>query len=312
MLDKNPKIYIAGHTGMVGSSLLRYLEARNYSNTVVRTHSELDLTNNTDVQDFFEAEKPEIVILAAAKVGGIKANNTYPVEFLSQNLLIQTNVLEHSYKTGVKKFVYLGSSCMYPRECAQPIKEEYLLTGPLEPTNEAYAIAKISGLRLAQYYTREYGMQTLNVIPCGLYGTNDHYEPEKSHVITATIKKLTDAIENNQDEIIMWGSGSPLREFMHIDDFPGALFYLMENWDTADHINIGSGEEISIKDLTKLIADLTQYKGKIAWDTSMPDGMPRKFLDTSKLRQLGYKPTITFEDGLERTIAEYVLLKRGM
>ena len=312
MLNKNTKIYVAGHTGMVGSAILRYLELNSFSNVVVRTHAELDLTNNAAVKNFFEVEKPELVVLAAAKVGGIKSNNTFPVEFLSQNLLIQTNVLEYSYKTGVKKFVYLGSSCMYPRECVQPIKEEYLLTGPLEPTNEAYAIAKISGLRLAQYYTREYGMQTLNVIPCGLYGTNDHYEPEKSHVITATIKKLIDAIENNQDEIIMWGSGSPLREFMHIDDFPGALFYLIETWNTAEHINIGSGEEISIKDLTKLIADLTQYKGKVVWDTSMPDGMPRKFLDTSKLRQLGYKPTITFEDGLKRTIAEYVLLKRGM
>ncbi|MCH8234062.1 MAG: GDP-L-fucose synthase [Bacteroidetes bacterium] len=304
-MNKNTKIYISGHRGMVGSAIRRKLEAEGYSNLVFRTSSQLDLREQYAVKSFFESEKPEYVFLAAAKVGGIMANSRYKADFLYDNLMIQTNVIHESYKSGVKKLLFLGSSCIYPKHCPQPMKEEYLLTGPLEETNDAYAIAKISGIKMCQAYREQYGCNFISVMPTNLYGPNDNYDLENSHVLPALIRKFHEAKVENKPSVTIWGTGSPLREFLHADDLADACLFLMNNYDEADHINVGVSKEISIKNLALLIKDKVGFEGKLEFDTSKPDGTPRKMMDSSKIYSLGWKPSITLDEGLTRTISDY-------
>ncbi len=304
-MNKNTKIYISGHRGMVGSAIRRKLEAEGYSNLVFRTSSQLDLRDQYAVKSFFESEKPEYVFLAAAKVGGIMANSRYKADFLYDNLIIQTNVIHESYKSGVKKLLFLGSSCIYPKHCLQPMKEEYLLTGPLEETNDAYAIAKISGIKMCQAYREQYGCNFISVMPTNLYGPNDNYDLENSHVLPALIRKFHEAKVENKPSVTIWGTGSPLREFLHADDLADACLFLMNNYDEADHINVGVSKEISIKNLALLIKDKVGFEGKLEFDTSKPDGTPRKMMDSSKIYSLGWKPSITLDEGLTRTISDY-------
>ena len=304
-MNKNTKIYISGHRGMVGSAIRRKLEAEGYSNLVFRTSSQLDLRDQYAVKSFFESEKPEYVFLAAAKVGGIMANSRYKADFLYDNLMIQTNVIHESYKSGVKKLLFLGSSCIYPKHCLQPMKEEYLLTGPLEETNDAYAIAKISGIKMCQAYREQYGCNFISVMPTNLYGPNDNYDLENSHVLPALIRKFHEAKVENKPSVTIWGTGSPLREFLHADDLADACLFLMNNYDEADHINVGVSKEISIKNLALLIKDKVGFEGKLEFDTSKPDGTPRKIMDSSKIYSLGWKPAITLDEGLTRTISDY-------
>lgn len=308
-MNKNDRIYIAGHQGMVGSAILRGLEREGYNSLVTVPREELDLTCAESVEDFFAQKKPDYVFLTAAKVGGIQANIDQPVEFLRENLMIQNNVIDQCYKHKVKKLLFLGSSCIYPRECPQPMKEEYLMTGPLEPTNEGYALAKIAGVRLVQYYNFQYGLKSICPVSCNLYGPNDSFDFDKSHVLSALVRRFVDAIDEENYEVALWGSGAARREFMHVDDLVRALFFLMEKWDSAEIINVGWGTDVSIKELATLIAEKTNYPGKIIWDTSRPDGMPRKCLDVSKLRALGFRPTISLQDGIEAVIKEYRSLK---
>lgn len=308
-MNKNDRIYIAGHQGMVGSAILRGLEREGYNSLFTIPREELDLTCAESVEDFFAQKKPDYVFLTAAKVGGIQANIDQPVEFLRENLMIQNNVIDQCYKHKVKKLLFLGSSCIYPRECPQPMKEEYLMTGPLEPTNEGYALAKIAGVRLVQYYNFQYGLKGICPVSCNLYGPNDSFDFDKSHVLSALVRRFVDAIDEENYEVALWGSGAARREFMHVDDLVRALFFLMEKWDSAEIINVGWGEDISIKELATLITEKTNYPGKIIWDTSKPDGMPRKCLDVSKLRALGFRPTISLQDGIEAVIKEYRSLK---
>jgi len=308
-MNKKDSIFIAGHKGMVGSAIMRALQKRGYSNIIIATKQELDLRDSKSVEIFFKQKSPDYVFLAAAKVGGIHANMLYPGDFLYDNLMLQNNVIHQAYKTGVKKLVFLGSSCIYPKDCPQPIKEEYLMTGPLEPTNEGYALAKIAGLRLAQYYHKQYGLNCINPMPCNLYGTNDSFDPDNSHVLSALVRKFVDATDENKKEVVLWGSGIAKREFMHVDDLSQALLFLVDKWDSLEIINVGCGTDISIKDLAKLIANKVEYTGKIVWDTSMPDGMLRKCLDVSKLQSLGFRPSITLEDGIDQVIEEYRNLK---
>ena len=305
-MNKNTKIYISGHRGMVGSAIRRKLEAEGYSNLVFRTSSQLDLRDQYAVKSFFESEKPEYVFLAAAKVGGIMANSRYKADFLYDNLIIQTNVIHESYKSGVKKLLFLGSSCIYPKHCLQPMKEEYLLTGPLEETNDAYAIAKISGIKMCQAYREQYGCNFISVMPTNLYGPNDNYDLENSHVLPALIRKFHEAKVENKPSVTIWGTGSPLREFLHADDLADACLFLMNNYDEADHINVGVSKEISIKNLALLIKDKVGFEGKLEFDTSKPDGTPRKMMDSSKIYSLGWKPSITLDEGLTRTISDYI------
>ena len=290
---------------MVGSAIRRKLEAEGYSNLVFRTSSQLDLRDQYAVKSFFESEKPEYVFLAAAKVGGIMANSRYKADFLYDNLIIQTNVIHESYKSGVKKLLFLGSSCIYPKHCLQPMKEEYLLTGPLEETNDAYAIAKISGIKMCQAYREQYGCNFISVMPTNLYGPNDNYDLENSHVLPALIRKFHEAKVENKPSVTIWGTGSPLREFLHADDLADACLFLMNNYDEADHINVGVSKEISIKNLALLIKDKVGFEGKLEFDTSKPDGTPRKMMDSSKIYSLGWKPSITLDEGLTRTISDY-------
>ncbi len=290
---------------MVGSAIKRKLEAKGYSNIIFRTYQEVDLSNQETVKSFFEYEKPEYVFLAAAKVGGIMANSRYKADFLYDNLMIQANVIHESYKSGVKKLLFLGSSCIYPKHCPQPMKEEYLLTGPLEETNDAYAIAKISGIKMCQSYRQQYECNFISVMPTNLYGPNDNYDPESSHVLPALIRKFHEARVESKPSVTIWGSGSPLREFLHADDLAAACLFLMDNYDEAEHINVGAGKEISIKDLALLIKDKTGYEGKLEFDTSKPDGTPRKLMDSSKIYSLGWKPAISLDEGLTRTISDY-------
>lgn len=306
---KKSKIYIAGHNGMVGSAIFRMLKEKGFNNIATRASSELDLRDCIAVRTFFEKEKPEYVFLAAAKVGGIKANMQYPVDFLYDNLMIQNNIIYQSYKTGVRKLIFLGSSCIYPKDCPQPMKEEYLMTGPLEPTNEGYALAKIAGLRLVQYCNKQHGLNCLNSMPCNLYGTNDSFDPNNSHVLAALVRKFVDATDENKKEVVLWGRGIARREFMNVDDLAQALLFLIEKWDSPEIINVGSGADISIKELAELIANKVKYTGKIVWDTSMPDGMLRKCLDVSKLHSLGFCSSIALEDGIDQVINEYRSLK---
>lgn len=307
-MDKNSKIYVAGHRGLVGSALKRRLESKGYSNLILRTHKELDLANQQEVNEFFEREKPEYVFLAAAKVGGILANNTYPAEFIYENLMIEANIIHASYRYGVKKLLFLGSSCIYPKLAPQPLKEEYLLTGPLEETNEAYAIAKIAGIRLCKHYNQQYGTNFISVMPTNLYGPNDNFDLETSHVMPALIRKFYEAKINNEPEVIVWGTGKPLREFLHVDDMADACVYLMENFnmdDIGEFVNIGVGKDITIGELAELIKEIVGFKGEIRRDLSKPDGTPQKLLDVTKLNSLGWKAKISLKDGIKQTYECY-------
>jgi GDP-L-fucose synthase len=303
-VEKHSKIYIAGHRGMVGSAILRCLEQDGYKHFVLRSSKEVDLRKQQAVNDLFEKEKPEYVFLAAAKVGGIVANNTYRAEFLYDNLAIQNNVIHAAWKTGVKKLLFLGSSCIYPKLAPQPLKEEYLLTGPLEPTNEPYAIAKIAGIKLCDAYRAQYGSHFVSVMPTNLYGPNDNYDPESSHVLAALLRKFHDAKEKNAPEVIVWGTGTPRREFLHADDLAAACLFLMESYDEAGLVNIGVGEDITIRELAELIGEITGYSGKILYDPTRPDGTPRKLMDVSKIHSLGWKAQIPLREGIEKVYRE--------
>ena len=303
-MNKQDKIYIAGHRGMVGSAILRNLEAAGYSNFVLRTSSELDLRNQQAVADFFEAEKPDYVFLAAAKVGGIIANNTYRADFIYENMMIQSNVIHQAYVHQVKKLLFLGSSCIYPKMAPQPLKEEYLLTGLLEPTNEPYAIAKIAGIKMCDAYRSQYGCNFISVMPTNLYGPNDNYDLKNSHVLPALLRKFITAKNSGAPTVNLWGTGSPKREFLHADDLAAACVYLMESYDAEGLVNIGVGEDVSILELAQLVQKIVGYEGTIQTDPSKPDGTPRKLMDVSKLTGLGWKATISLEEGIQRVYEE--------
>jgi GDP-L-fucose synthase len=300
-LSNSDKIFVAGHRGMVGSALMRRFQAEGFLNLVTRDRSELPLMDESAVVRFFIEEKPAVVILAAAKVGGIKANNDFPVEFLLENLQIQNNVIRSAYECGVRKLLFLGSSCIYPQFAPQPIPESALLSGPLEPTNEAYAIAKIAGIKLCQAYSREYGANFVSAMPTNLYGPNDNFDLETSHVLAALIRKAHDAKMRKTRELIVWGTGKPRREFLHVDDLASACLLLLDKYDSPEIINIGCGEDISIRELAELICEIVGFEGESAWDTTEPDGTPRKLLDVTKLRALGWQPTISLREGIART-----------
>lgn len=306
-MDKNDKIYIAGHRGMVGSAIHRRLRKEGFENFIFRTSDELDLREQRAVADFFAREKPAYVFLAAAKVGGILANNTYRAEFLYDNLMIQSNVIENSYRQGVKKLLFLGSSCIYPRLAPQPLKEDYLLTGLLEDTNEPYAIAKIAGIKMCDAYRRQYGCNFISVMPTNLYGPNDNYDLKNSHVLPALLRKFHEAKINDEPEVTVWGSGTPRREFLHADDMADACVYLMKHYNEEGLINIGVGEDLTIKELAGMIKEITGYNGKIIFDTSKPDGTPRKLLDVSKLSALGWKASISLKQGIAGVYREKFL-----
>jgi len=343
-MKKSDRIYVAGHKGLVGSAIVRKLQAERYPNLILRSHKELDLMRQEEVETFFKAEKPEYVFLAAAKVGGILANNIYPAEFIYENLLIETNVIHSAYQTGVKKLLFLGSSCIYPRDCPQPMKEEHLLSGKLEPTNEPYAIAKIAGVKMCQAYNRQYGTRFISVMPTNLYGPGDNFDLETSHVLPALIRKFHEAKleelevggrrleakherenealtlkrsapltsserserSSNGSFVTLWGTGAPMREFLHVDDLADACVYLMNHYEDSEIINIGCGKDISISELADLIKDIVGFKGTIRYDRTKPDGTPRKLLDVNKLQALGWKPKISLREGIERTYGWYV------
>lgn len=303
-MNKQDKIYIAGHRGMVGSAILRQLEASGYTNFVLRTSSELDLRNQQAVADFFAAEKPDYVFLAAAKVGGIIANNTYRADFIYENMMIQSNVIHQAYVQQVKKLMFLGSSCIYPKMAPQPLKEDYLLTGLLEPTNEPYAIAKIAGIKMCDAYRSQYGCNFISVMPTNLYGPNDNYDLNNSHVLPALLRKFITAKNSGAPTVELWGTGSPKREFLHADDLAAACLFLMENYNEAGLVNIGVGEDISILDLAKLVKQIVGFEGIILTDTTKPDGTPRKLMDVSKLTHLGWKASISLENGIKKVYEE--------
>ena len=307
-MEKEARIYIAGHRGMVGSAILRKLEKEGFSNFITRTSDTLDLRNQQQVADFFELEKPDYVFLAAAKVGGIVANNTYRAEFLYDNLQIQNNVIHNSYLNGVKKLMFLGSSCIYPKLAPQPLKEEYLLTGLLESTNEPYAIAKIAGIKMCDAYRAQYGCNFISVMPTNLYGYNDNYHPLNSHVLPALIRRFHEAKEQNLPEVTIWGTGAPKREFLFADDLAEACYYLMQNYDEEGLVNIGTGEDISIKELSLLIKDIINYQGEINFDTTKPDGTPRKLMDVSKLHAKGWKHKIELKEGINLAYQDFLQL----
>lgn len=306
MMKKKSKIYVAGHNGMVGSAIIRNLEEKGFCNIVTRTFSELDLRNQGLVEEFFRTEKPEYVFLAAAKVGGIHANNTYPAEFLYDNLMIEANIINSSYKNEVKKLLFLGSSCIYPKFAEQPIKEEYLLTGSLEETNEAYAIAKITGIELCKFYRRQYGCDFISAMPTNLYGINDNFNLETSHVMPALIRKFHEAKINNKAEVIMWGTGKPKREFMYVDDLADSLVHLMLNYSEELHVNLGTGEDIEIGELANIIKEVVGYEGEIVNDLSKPDGTPRKLLDVTRLNSTGFRHKVELKEGIEKVYAWYL------
>ena len=302
-MKSSDKIYVAGHRGMVGSALVRRLRTVGFTNFVTRTSRELDLRNQTEVREFFRRERPDYVFLAAAKVGGILANNTYRGEFLYDNLMIQNNVIDGAYRHGVKKLLFLGSSCIYPKLAPQPLREDYLLTGELEPTNEPYAIAKIAGIKLCDAYRAQYGCNYISVMPTNLYGPNDNYDLQNSHVLPALIRKFHTAKKNGHAPVTMWGTGSPKREFLHVDDLADACFFLMKSYDEPGLVNIGTGTDISIKDLARLVQGIVGHEGPIEHDRSKPDGTPRKLLDVSKLREAGWTASIGLEDGIRSVYA---------
>jgi GDP-L-fucose synthase len=303
-MEKSSKIYIAGHRGMVGSSILRALQAKGYTNFVLKTSTELDLRNQQAVADFFALEKPDYIFLAAAKVGGIVANNTYRADFIYENMMIQSNVIHQAYLNGVKKLLFLGSSCIYPKLAPQPLKEEYLLTGLLEPTNEPYAIAKITGIKMCDAYRAQYGCNFISVMPTNLYGPNDNYDLNNSHVLPALLRKFIIAKNNGEAVVTIWGTGSPLREFLHADDLAAACLFLMETHNDSGIVNIGVGEDISILDLAKMVKQIVGFTGDIITDTTKPDGTPRKLMDVSKLTNLGWKASISLEEGINKVYQE--------
>lgn len=304
-MELTSKIYVAGHLGMVGSAILRNLSKRGFNNFVVCTHAELDLTNQAAVTRFFETEKPEYVFLAAARVGGIVANSSYPAQFFYDNMMIEMNVIHSSYLHGVKKLMFLGSSCIYPKMASQPMSEDALLTGLLEPTNEGYAIAKIAGIKMCDYYRREYGCNFVSVMPTNLYGTGDNYDLQSSHVLPAMIRKFHEAKLNNATEIVLWGTGSPLREFLHSDDMADATVFCMLNYNQAGHVNVGSQSELSISELAEIVRQVVGYDGRILWDRNKPDGTPRKLMDSSKLYAMGWHPSISLREGIETVYREF-------
>ena len=303
-MEKNSKIYIAGHKGMVGSGLERKLRKEGYNNIVKRTSSELDLRNQQAVNNFFVNEKPDYVILAAAKVGGIHANNTYRAEFIYDNLMIEANIIHASYLNKVTKLLFLGSSCIYPKMAPQPLKEEYLLSGYLEPTNQPYAIAKIAGIEMCDSYRAQYGCNFISAMPTNLYGTNDNYHPENSHVLPALIRRIALAKKNNDSSVIIWGTGNPRREFLHVDDLADACFFLLQNYNEQGLVNIGCGTDVSIKELAVLIVAELGYEGQLVFDTTKPDGTPRKLMDTSKINNLGWKSRVNLQEGIKKTLLE--------
>lgn len=305
-VEKEAKIYVAGHRGMVGSAIYKKLKEEGFNNLVVRTSAELDLRNQADVASFFASEKPDYVFLAAAKVGGIVANNTYRADFIYENMSIQNNVIHQSHVHDVKKLMFLGSSCIYPKMAPQPLKEDYLLTGTLEPTNEPYAIAKIAGIKMCEAYRTQYGRNFISVMPTNLYGYNDNYHPQNSHVLPALIRRFHEAKVNNTDEVIIWGTGTPLREFLFSSDLANACVFLMENYNDEQFINIGIGEDISIKDLAFMIKNIVGYNGKITFDPSKPDGTPRKLMDVSRLHALGWKHKINLEEGIRLAYTDFI------
>jgi len=300
-LEKDAKIYVAGHRGLVGSAIMRKLKKEGYNNLVYRTSSELDLRRQKKVEEFFREEKPEYVILAAAKVGGIQANDTYSAEFLYDNLMIESNVIEAAYQNDVKKLLFLGSSCIYPKFAEQPMKEEYLLSGKLESTNEGYAVAKITGIKLCEHYNKQYGTNFISAMPTNLYGPNDNFDLETSHVLPALIRKFHEAKVNNKDEVVIWGTGKPKREFLHVDDLADALLFLMNNYNGDQFVNVGVGKDISIIELAELIKDIVGFEGEIVNDLSKPDGTPRKLLDVSRLNDIGWEAQISLEEGIKDT-----------
>lgn len=300
-MDKNIKIYIAGHRGMVGSAILRKLESEGYTNLVARTSSELDLRNQQAVTDFFITEKPEVVIDAAARVGGILVNNDYPYQFLMENLQIQNNLIDASLKNDVEKFIFLGSSCIYPKLAPQPLKEDYLLTGLLEATNEWYAIAKIAGVKACDAIRKQYGKDFVSLMPTNLYGSHDNFDIQTSHVLPAMIRKFHDAKENENTPVILWGSGTPMREFLYVDDLADAVFFALENKLSENLYNVGTGKDLTIKELAEIIQKITGHTGEIIWDSSKPDGTPRKLIDVSKLSQEGWKSSTALEEGIQKT-----------
>jgi GDP-L-fucose synthase len=301
MIDKSKKIFVAGQRGLVGSAMIRCLEREGFNNLPKRDRSELDLADEGAVRRFFAQEQPAVVILAAAKVGGIKANNDFPVEFLLDNLRIQNNVIHAAHEVGVRKLLFLGSSCIYPKFAPQPIPETALLSGPLEPTNEAYAIAKIAGIKLCQAFSREYGANFISALPTNLYGPNDNFDLETSHVLAALLRKAHEAKIRKERKLIVWGSGKPRREFLHVDDLASACLFLLEKYDSPEIINVGCGEDLSVRELAELICDVVGFDGELAWDTAKPDGTPRKLLDITKLRGLGWQPAIPLRDGIAQT-----------
>lgn len=305
-MEKDSKIFVAGHRGLVGSAIVRALEAQGHTNIIKKNRDELDLLDQRAVADFFASEKPEYVFDAAAKVGGIMANKERPAEFIRENLTIQNHIIHSAYVSGVKKLVFLGSSCIYPKLCPQPIKEEYLLTGPLEPTNDAYAVAKIAGIMMCQSYNKQYGTDYISLMPTNLYGPNDNFDLQSSHVLPALIRKFHEAKENSSPTVTLWGTGSPMREFLHVDDLADATLYLMNNYDESEIVNIGTGEDVSIKELAELIRDIVGYTGDIEWDTEKPDGTPRKLLDVSRLHQLGWRHQRPLSDGIKDTYQWYL------
>lgn len=307
-MNKESKIYVAGHRGMVGSAIVRRLQKEGYNNIISKTSAELDLRVQQDVADFFDNNRPEYVFLAAAKVGGILANNEYRGEFLYDNLMIQNNVIHAAYKTGVQKLMFLGSSCIYPKMAPQPLKEEYLLTGLLEHTNEPYAIAKIAGIKMCDAYRDQYGCNFISVMPTNLYGANDNYDLQKSHVLPALLRKFHEAKLNNLPSVTAWGTGSPLREFLHADDLADACVFLMKEFNEAGFVNIGVGEDVSIKELANMVKNIVGYEGEIIWDTTKPDGTPRKLMDVSKLHSMGWKAGISLEEGI-RAVYQNAFLK---
>ena len=305
-MNKNDKIFVAGHRGMVGSAIVRALESKGFDNIVTRTRSELDLLNQQAVLDFFSSEKPNYVFLAAAKVGGIHANNTYPADFIYQNLMIQNNIIHSSYLSKVTKLLFLGSSCIYPKFAKQPMAESELLQGELEPTNEPYALAKISGMKMCEFYNRQYGTNFISNMPTNLYGINDNYHPENSHVLPALIRRFHEAKEANLSEVVVWGTGTPKREFLFADDLADASLFLMENYKENGHVNVGTGIEVTIRELAETVVKVVGFEGELVFDETKPDGTPRKLLDCTKIHELGWKHKITLEEGIKRTYGDFL------
>lgn len=305
-MNKDSKIFVAGHNGMVGSAIVRKLKELGYTKIVIKSRKELDLTNQFQVNQFFHFERPEYVFLAAAKVGGIKANDDFRADFIYENIMIQSNIIKASHDNGVKKLLFLGSTCIYPKHCPQPIKEEYLLTGLLEPTNDAYAIAKISGVKMCQSFNKQYGDNFISVMPTNLYGPNDNYDLNNSHVLPAMIRKFHEAKVEEKDIVEIWGTGTPMREFLYVDDLADACVYLMNNYNSSEIVNIGTGEDLTIKDLAYLVKEVVGFNGDIYFNTDKPDGTPKKLSDVSKLKEIGWSYKTTLREGLEKTYKDYV------